>query len=327
MENRLKRIIVGISLLFLLNCISAENNNFSVKFNPEFGVLMGTVNEYVFDDHCKNTDNMLSRLDWDLRCTPYFSGNLYFTIAKLIYIGVNGKIAIHGKSGYMQDYDWQNSTTAAWINDNPYELTNYSKSTNHLDNYYNLCFTAGGKIPISEKIYITPLLSYEYFYIKFRATDGYYSYKTDNFEVHNLTGDCITYEQEAKILKTGVKLDFNPFTKMSISTDFFISPGTANITALDCHIDTHTAFLDEIKNGYLLQSSNSVFYLIDSHNKIGFTLNFEYLPVTKGQTSSKPLDSNNKPNTYISWNKATNNIKGGTSHFIFNCGIIYSLYY
>ncbi len=323
----MKKFLAGIAFFFILTFASAENKTLSFEFSPEFGVLMGTVNEYVFDEHCKNTNNMLSRLDWDLQCTPYFSGKIDFTIANLIYIGTKGKIAIPGRSGYIQDYDWKNSTTDAWIHDDPHELTNYSKNTNFLDHYYNLSFAAGGKISIKDTLYIIPLISYEYSYIKFHATDGFYAYKNDDFKIHNITGDSFTYEQESNILKTGLQIDFEPIPKIFISTDFYISPGLAHINALDCHIDRSLAFFDEMNNGILLQTGSSVFYNINNNNKLGFTLNFEYLPVSKGQTSFKSLDSNNKPNKYIAWNRLPNDVKGGTSHFIFNCGINYSLHF
>ena len=147
-ENSMKMINKKIGILItglLLSCshlfaIADGIINFDIR--PEFGILHGSINEYVFEDACKNTDNLESRLDWDVTAIPYIAGAADITILRYIFIGVNGRYGFPITSGNMQDYDWLNSVPppkySSWLQDDPTELTNYSKHNNFLDSYYGI---------------------------------------------------------------------------------------------------------------------------------------------------------------------------------------------
>lgn len=315
-------LILGCSRLFAL---ADGIINFDIR--PEFGILHGSVSEYVFDEKCKNTDNMESRLDWDLTAIPYIAGAADITILRYIFIGLNGRYGFPVSTGNMQDYDWLNSVPPSvkyysWLEDDPTELTNYSKHDNFLDEYYCFSIEAGGTIPIYN-FSITPVLAYEYSYIQFTGSNGYRKYKSDNFEEKFFENKVISYAQEANIFKMGIKLSYLPFSFLHIDSNIYFSPLATSITALDKHFEKSLAYLDKIEKGLLFQANLGVEYYFTRFANIGIKCGFEYLPIISGNDFTRELNTDGNFFKNSIWKKEK--VLGGTSHYIWNWSLVYSL--
>ena len=104
----MKKTIFSL-IIFLTLCSSIfalDNNYLSFKITPRFEIVNGSINEFVFDEICTNTDNKVSQLDWDIKNIPTFGLKAEFDILRYIHINLDGSVGIPKISGYMQDYDW-----------------------------------------------------------------------------------------------------------------------------------------------------------------------------------------------------------------------------
>lgn len=317
--------------LFSAGFKGPNRDYFNMKLSGEFGLINGTINEYVFADYCKNTDNMMSRLDWDILTIPYIEGDLTFNIIKYIYINANGRYGIPTYSGLMQDYDWMNSlpnAPASWQNDSPTQLTNYSKHANQVDHYYNWSVKAGGNIPIGEKVSLTPYIGYKYDYIEMSAYNGYRRYKVENFEKTPMPkGKGITYAQEINSMILGLNLALDLIPSVPIQTYLQFVPGVGKLAALDLHhlrkdssYPYGLAFLDQYKNIFELEWKISAFYELNRFNRLGLSSFIQYMPLQKGVTGTAPINKNGRiPKSFTGDAHA----KGGAGRFLYSFSVIY----
>lgn len=290
-----------------------------MKISAEFGILNGSISEYVFSDKCKNTDNMLSRLDWDVVTVPYFEVGIEFDIIKYIYADISGRIGIPVNSGNMQDYDWRNSIKAEWLGDSPTELTNYSKHDNHIDRYYTISAKLGGNIPIGKKITLTPYIGYKYDFIDMTSYDGYKIYKEKSFVKEINSGKCISYGHESNAFLLGLNLKLNLIPRVPIETYFQVVPGLGLLNALDLHYERNTAFLDTFKTFFQLDWKFSAFFEINKMNKLGLSTYIQYMPLTKGSTGQGAMGSDGSlPSKFVNLGS-----EGGTKKFLYSFGLIY----
>ena len=319
-------LFLGAFILYCGTAFGLANNAVNFNLQPEFGLFHGSISEYVYEEEISNTDNLESRLDWDMPAIPYIGATAEMNIFRVFFLGFNTKYAFPGNSGYMQDYDWLNSSSESpfhWRFDDPTELTNYSKHDNYLNDFYTVSFELGGTIPIKNKIFITPVVSYEYNYIMFTGSDGYCIYKYYDFNEITFDGDVISYGQETNILKFGVKSKINPVRFLSIGADFYFSPMLSYVYSLDKHFIGKKAFLDKMNYASVLQGKLSITYNFKRFHKLGLVCGFEYMPIVKGADYTKKLDENNEPSKKVSWGQPTAAL-GGTSHYRWNWGLIYS---
>lgn len=273
---------------------ASEKFNFSIK--PEFGILNGHIYEYVFDESSSNTNNIVSKLDWEVIAIPYAELSTNFNFFKYINLCVNGKVGIHKKSGYMQDYDWLEYTT---------ELTNYSKSTNKLNSFYTINASLGANIYATQNLIFTIFAAYDYMYIGFDSYDGYNSYKTNNWKNISMSGKVISYFQEYNSCFFGIKSQFL-INRFEFSSDLSFCPTLSVNNALDYHYingkqaGTGTLYWDNITSIFQLKQKLSILYNINKHSKIGISSAFKYIPISKGDdyctkitSEGKILDSTN----------------------------------
>lgn len=275
--------------LFSISTFASEKFNFSIK--PEFGILNGHIYEYVFDEKSSNTNNIFSKLDWELITIPYAELSTNFNFFKYINLCINGKFGFPKTSGYMQDYDWLEYTT---------ELTNYSKSTNKLNSYYNINASLGANIYATQNLIFTIFAAYDYMYIGFDAYDGYKSYRSDNWEIISMSGKVISYFQEYNSCFFGIKSQFLINNRFEFFSDLSFCPTLSVNNALDYHYinrnepGTGTLFWDHITNIFQLKQKFSFLYNINKHSKIGISGAVKYIPISKGDDYSTIITSDGK---------------------------------
>lgn len=321
-----RRLLLSVIILFTSSLFALDNkyeNYFSFTITPQFDVVSGVIKEYVFDPLCENTDNIESRLDWNLNTIALFSLQADFNILRYISLGLNGSFAVPQRSDFMQDYDWLNSVTTRWQNEDPAELTNFSEHINSLDKYMTFSFNLGGNIYLPADIKLTPYLAYQYEYIRFTGTNGYSKYKADNFEIKSFSGKVISYEQEFNsfLLGLGVKVDTIPH--ISLKYTFDISPYLTTLNAIDYHYIRYTAFRDSFSKLLLINSMLTAQYCFTKNHKAGFSGKIQYIPRSQGVTYSKGLDIEGNLNEDSDWNLISGTYSG-TERFIWTLSLNYS---
>lgn len=330
-----KRLTIFSILLLTLNSLFALDNKIedylTFKITPQFEVASGAIKEYVFDSECKNTDNKLSQLDWNLGTIAIFNLDADFNIIRYIFLGLSGSFAVPQRSDFMQDYDWLNSVGGdggqfpEWKKEDATELTNFSEQINHLDKFLNFKVRLGGNLYLPLEFTLTPRLTYRYEFIRFTASSGYGEYKSNDFAKTIFTGNLISYEQEMHSVFAGINIQNTWIPHTSININFDISPKTTFLNATDYHyinqVESGTAYLDQFKNLLQIESGMRVQYVFTKNHSAGFAGKLQYIPLSKGQTQQRDIDK--KGNfTSDKWIPIDGN--GGTERFIWSLCLNYS---
>ena len=323
-----KALAVFLSVfLFTANLFSESTNDFSVSLSPYFFLRNGSINEYVFNSACLNTGNKESQLDWDVENIPFLGFQSEIKFYRNFYFGLNAFTSIAEKrSGYMQDYDWLNSlggiygTHTEWKKQDPTELTNYSIHDNYFKQWYGISFDFGGTFTVFENYTLMPYVSYEYEYFAFEAYDGYCEYKENNRAKDYFSGRVISYFQEYNALFCGLKFKTEFFNRLDLKLDLRLSPWTCFLIARDNHYLGHYAFIDDIKNTFVLEGKCFIGYKISQNHFIKFMAQTQYIPISKGQDYKGTIDSDGN---LIDSVVGIRNVNGGTSRFVWDLSICY----
>jgi outer membrane protease len=294
-----KKFVLCLSLIFLfINAYTLDRSIFSLKADISSGLLNGLIQEYVFDEACLNTDNLESRLDWQLKNIPYFELNLDIDFFKYYKLRLNGQIAVPKSSGVMEDYDWLNSTGGLegkhpeFLNDDPTEVTNYSCSTNNLTKYYTFSAALGGNIYLPHRMKLSPYTAFDYEYIFFDANGGYYIYKDYDNETRYFNQEkIISYTQEFYSFMLGLTYESVIKDRFTISADLKVSPKLTFCNNLDFHYGTGFVYWDNIKYMFLFKAKIDGFYNFNSHNSLGLSFFCSYLPLAKGTDYSNSISA------------------------------------
>lgn len=333
----LKRIFVLFSIFIIsaIKLFALENffdDYLALQITPQFEIANGTIKEYVFDPACKNTDNKLSELDWNLKTIALFNLHVNFDVIKYVNLGLSGSFAVPQRSDFMQDYDWLNSVGGAdglhtdWLNDDPTEKTNFSEHINHLDKYMVFQAYLGGNIYLPLEFKLSPRITYQYEFIRFSSSNGYSKYKSNNFQIKKFEGKVISYEQEINSVLLGLNARVGIIPRTKIDLSFDISPNLTFLNAIDYHYINQTkygtAFLDSFHNIMMIMSEANAQYSFSKNHSIGVNYKLQFIPGSQGKTSTKTIDKNGKflTDNWISLQSGG----GGTERFIWSLGLNYS---
>lgn len=322
-----KKAFFTLFVLLITSFTFAQNKIISVDAKANISLLNGSISEYVFTPDSHNTDDVLSRLDWDVKNVPIVSASVDLTLFKYAYFNLGASFGFPSTpSGNMQDYDWLNCIpikNGGFGLPKQYgtELTNYSIHDNFLNSYRNIFVKIGYNFYLPLKITITPFVAYNYEYLGFDGFDGYRKYKKENWQKIEFSGNVISYFQETNAFLVGIKLISPVLFNLKIDGEFLISPYTSNINALDKHHIRKTHFMDLMPWSYQLQSSLNLSYSIQKHHKIFVQGFLQYIPVSKGNDFFRDTDENgNYTPTY--WT-IIESVQGGTSRFLWQISLGY----
>ena len=307
-----KKAFITLFVLLITSFTFAQNKIISVDAKANISLLNGSISEYVFTPASHNTDDVLSRLDWDVKNVPIVSASVDLTLFKYAYFNLGAGFGFPSTpSGNMQDYDWLNGT----------ELTNYSIHDNFLNSYRNIFVKIGYNFYLPLKITITPFVAYNYEYLGFDGFDGYTEYKQHNWQKKECSGSVVSYFQETNAFLVGVKLISPVLFNLKIDGEFLISPYTTNINALDKHYMRQLHYIDLMPWSYQLQSSLNLSYSIQKHHKIFVQGFLQYIPVSKGNDYIRETDENGNY-TSTNWT-IIKSVQGGTSRFLWQISLGY----
>jgi len=328
----MKRFLLFITIFFYIYISFSEEkavkkDYLSMKITPEIGFVNGWTKEFVFSSYCLNSDNKLSELDWELKNIPAVTLIADFDILDRVYLGITGRVGLPFESGNMTDYDWMNSVVNSWKYSNPCELTNYSCHDNKLNKMISLMIRLGWNFFLPAEIKISPYAAYQYDYLGFDASNGYYIYKSEQYKPGSFTGKVISYHQEMNSIIAGVKVNMNLIPRTSIEADLNFSPALTFLNAYDYHYlntanGNGTAYWDKLNNIWLIQARMEIQYRFNKKHSSGLSGSIHYIPRSKGSTSSKSLGSNGLPG-YGKWSTSSSDT-GGTERLIWSINLNYS---
>lgn len=240
----IKKIILSVFLLVVLNCFLFSENSSIFGFSYETGVGLktGSVEELVFEDEIQ-----ISKLLWKQQCVPQFNIECNIKFYS-IFIRAKYSTVIPIKSGFLEDFDYLTQTENV--------ISHYSMHDLYTDKDYSFSGQIGYNINIVRKKYqLLPFIGITYQNRKFTAQDGYLQYPVisgSNWtgdEVKTfLTGTVITYEQSIWYPYFGIenKISFgNCSVGLSISYYPYIS-----VDSLDSHILRLAQFYDSMKGSW-----------------------------------------------------------------------------
>ncbi len=300
---------------------SSQNEIISFSISENIGLLNGSIKEYVYwFGECLNDDGLLSRLDWDVKNIFYLEQKIRFDIAKYLYLGLDVFSAFSKKSGNMQDYDWLNYQH--WPDDNPTELTNYSIHDNYLSDFTKINFFLGMNFFIIPQTVLSACVGFEYSSISFDGTDGYRTYKAENWIPYAFEGKVISYKQIFHTPFIGLSLRTRIIPRFLINTDIAISPFLTTIDAYDYHWVRNIVFWDNIINSFALKISTGVSYNFAKHHNIGLTASINYTPISIGTDYSNSLDSEGNIKSDNDW--IGQSCHGGSSNFLWSIALAYT---
>ena len=312
-----KKAFITLFVLLITSFTFAQNKIISVDAKANISLLNGSISEYVFTPASHNTDDVLSRLDWDVKNVPIVSASVDLTLFKYAYFNLGAGFGFPSTpSGNMQDYDWLNCTEQYGT-----ELTNYSIHDNFLNSYRNFFVKFGFNCYLPLNITVTPFVAYNYEYLGFDGFDGYTEYKQHNWQKKELSGNVISYFQETNAFLVGVKLISPVLFNLKIDGEFLISPYTSNINALDKHYEKKIHYMDLMPRSYQLQSNLNLSYSIHKHHKVFVQGFLQYIPVSKGNDYIRETDENGNY-TSTNWT-IIKSVQGGTSRFLWQISLGY----
>ena len=324
-----KKSFFTLFVLLITSFTFAQNKIISVDAKANISLLNGSISEYVFTPASHNTDDVLSRLDWDVKNVPIVSASVDLTLFKYAYFNLGAGFGFPSTpSGNMQDYDWLNCIP---IKNDGFglpkqygtELTNYSIHDNFLNSYRNIFVKIGYNFYLPLKITITPFVAYNYEYLGFDGFDGYRKYKKENWQKIEFSGNVISYFQETNAFLVGIKLISPVLFNFKIDGEFLISPYATNINALDKHKhpEKRIHYIDLMPWSYQLQSNLNLSYSIHKHHKVFVQGFLQYIPVSKGNDYIRETDENGNY-TSTNWT-IIKSVQGGTSRFLWQISLGY----
>ncbi|MDR0290909.1 MAG: omptin family outer membrane protease [Treponema sp.] len=289
------RNIAGFSgLVIMVLCTQAvaaqETNSYAVSLGYQFGFLYGQAEEIVYPGN-NNHAPMLSQLLWDMKPVMYSGLLLDISQARPMekwgfFSTLSLKYGIPGRSGTMEDRDWQSYENDA--------LTNFSSHDNFTNSLFMADASAGVSIPMLSLFLLKPFLRVSYMRSSFSGFDGYYIYARrlgnnryapidDNPDTATLIGKQINYIQEWLTLALGISIRHYFNSKFSAGLSFMISP-LVSCVDLDEHLKTNVQYRDYMMGGLFIQPGAGLYFSINKWLSLSLDSSWRHIKGTIGST-------------------------------------------
>lgn len=192
---------VILALLFPLFCFAQNDFHFSVS--PHISILYGELSEilYGFDDE------IVSQLDWEQK--PLINLGLSSTAAiKNFLISADFDYSLPLANSYMYDSDWENGEKYSFTK---HPLTKQQNIDTSLSFAY--------KISIPFKLFVIPVIQFNYLYSDFEAGNG-----SGNRHGRNIRVYGVDYKRHSFYIFTGLSVNAQPLSKLTFQIDFLAAP-------------------------------------------------------------------------------------------------------
>ena len=304
----MKKIAVCIFMFFSLS-LHAEG----FRISAGTGLFNGKINEYVFDETCKNTDNILSELNWHIDNLLLFDVNAAYYLFNDFFFSADFKIAVPKNTYSMTDSDWLDDL-------NPYERSKFSEHPCDIKNYFLISGSLGKKICINDFFNLEPFGLFSFDYIDFHSYDGYKIYKDEGNVKTPMYGNIIDYTQLTLSFFAGCNAVLYK-DKSQLFASLALSPFLTWCDCYDLHWKTGPSYYnDEVYFSFRLKLELGFIYSFYKGNSICTFINYDFSPRQKGRTLNAAY--NDKLDRYSQyWNISS--AEGGTSRSFTVIGINY----
>lgn len=295
----MKKLTFVISSFFLV-CVSLyADKKISFTVTPDFGVVNGQINEFVYyvpDIEESNTHSneirKLSELNWDVYWVPYLGTNFTIDIDTGMYFDFGFKFGMPRASYAMVDRDWVNCEKFPDQN----WLTNYSIHQNYLDFYYDLDFAIGQKFNLIPGIEIKTELFGSNNNFAFSAEKGWGLYgenwrpRQRNNEIlvgpaesgEDITWKSVVISYKQNRVFAGLGLEVEKTFNFGLALCLFGKVRFAYVQAEDYHYNTTTDYLDKPYGFGGILAGGNVSYRFNEKHKISLKGTYDWLPLILG---------------------------------------------
>ena len=261
-------LLIFVIFFSLTSSLFALPYDFGLSFEPLYTRQKGTLYEYVIaKDETSGDDVKMSQLDWNLKNLSYL-GARFSLDWKYVSLITEVSATISKDSGTMEDYDWLDFTSKTtesgdvlyYYNDSSL-CTTKSINENYIDDSVFLDLKIRGNLNPIFDLQINPFVGLHYYYISFRACNGYGWYGSSYYsstgknvsyddpaalaiEAGNLFG--LDYSRRAFTCYFGAAIGYKFFNRISLSFYGSLSP-YSYIDSLDFH---HSDFAGTKGNFY-----------------------------------------------------------------------------
>ena len=257
-----------------------------------FGMLIGQAEEIVYPSPERKAEK-LSQLLWDMKPIFYDSLSLDFSRAQPLerwgfFATLSLKIGFPGKSGKMEDRDWESTENAA--------LTKYSSHDNITNELFSLDANAGVSFPLPlDQMLLKTCITLSYMRFSFSGVGGYRTYAqnlgdgkyasiNDNPDYESLSNQekLINYSQTWFTAAPGIALGYY-FNRFYAELFFNISP-LIFCWGVDEHLRTNTTYKDYMRGGVFLEPGFHFSFIANRQIEFSLDFSWRYMDGARGET-------------------------------------------
>jgi len=282
-------IIIGacISIIPVYGQEQEKQRSYTFSVAPQFGAISGNTREIVYPTNTKA--EYLSELIWEMKPMYYSGALLEFGLIDPMkkpgfFSSLSAKSGIPGKTGTMEDRDWQSTENA--------NLTNFSSHTNETNQFFWLDAVMGITMPIESLYFVKPFMSVSYMRFGFTAKDGYGKYATkiaegsyssidDADEFSFSSGDVILYNQDWLVFATGIGLGYKFNKAFTLDLSFQFSPLTF-CNDQDEHLLREISFKDYTRFGLFFEPRGALAFTPVRWLELCMDVSYRYIGEGKG---------------------------------------------
>jgi outer membrane protease len=265
----------------------ADSHALSLSYQT--GIWYGQAEEIVYPD-ASTVAPLLSQLLWDMK--PVWYNGLLLDFGRInpltqwsVIANFSFKYGVPGKSGVMEDRDWQSTENDA--------LTNFSSHDNITREVIMLDAAAGIAIPIQSLFLLKVFAQASYMRFSFSGMDGYAIYARDLGKgkfapidddpgTYTFSGKVINYTQEWMVVALGHSFSVNFYDHFSAGWSILISP-LVFCTGLDEHIERRLQFNDYMQGGLFLEQGAELSFAATQWLTLSVDCFWRYISGTKGE--------------------------------------------
>ncbi|MDR2071689.1 MAG: omptin family outer membrane protease, partial [Treponema sp.] len=271
-----------------------------------------------------------SELLWDMKPLLYYGAALSVKLQIPswpvgFYAAPSAKIGIAGRSGFIEDRDWLDST------DN--YLTNYSIHDNYMENAWFFDGDIGISLPLRPGRTFNPVISafgrFSYMEMRWISRDGYTQYGDnsslmppyvpwdDSFPKIKFSGEGIQYSQFWILVAPGIAANFPLSSFFTLNCAFTITP-IIWAAAEDLHLSKNWEFKDYPQGGLAFEPQIQALFFPNRRCSLSLQVSWRYISGAIGDSWKKPITGST---LYIKTGTA------GAGFHALNTGISFKVYF
>jgi outer membrane protease len=284
----MRNITVFTVLVIMLGCApfaaAQDENSYAISSWTSFGTFLGHTEEIVYPPSGYKA-KFLSQLLWDIKPVFYYGLSLDFSRARQkekwgFFATLSLKNGIPGKSGKIEDRDWQSKESGA--------LTDYSVHDNFTNELFIFDASAGLSFPFSQNQFLLKTyVGMTYMRFSFTAQYGHGTYSMDEQPYDWPFAEwekVINYPQTWLTVAPGIALGYY-FDRFYAELFFNISP-LVSCADVDEHLTTRPpkVFKDYMRGGIFIEPGGHFSFIAGRQLEFSLDFSWRYMSGARGAT-------------------------------------------